>query len=291
MVDSRKRIALAFLFGGTLVAAAFLMGGKQNTYAQEGAAAATVVERSHIDVEDTNGDGIPDWKEALQKTEPIVLPQTATTTYTKPTTFTGKFALAFFEKILRSKMYGSFGKSSEEVIQETTEALARETQDVLFTEEDIEIIETQSDEVIRAYGNHIATIALSQKATGDNEALILQDALRYDDPKRLTELEPIAQSYVTMVTQMLQTPVPSSYVKEHLDLLNAYNAVREDVSAMQKIYEDPMYTFIRTKRYQDDVLGMGNALMQLFDAITAKDKIEWTQTDSASRVQEILKTI
>lgn len=292
MVDSRKRIAGAFVIGGALVVSAFILGGTQkNTHAQ-GSVIAADIERDHIEVTDSNGDGVPDWRESLQKTEPIMLDQKPTTTpYERPHTITGRFALNFFEDLLRSKLYGAFGKSSEELITASTAELAQATQDVLFIEDDITVVENTNPQLARSYGNHIAALALSQKSGTENEVIILQDALRYNNPERLNDLEPIAASYVSMVTQMLETPVPHKYVKEHLDLLNAYNAIREDIDAMQKVHEDPLYTFMRMKRYQDDVLGMSNALTQLFDALYLKDAVVWEETESAALLIDVLDTL
>ncbi len=290
MVGSRIGIAAAFLVGGVLVTGAFIMGAKKHE-AQAGMI-VSVPERDHIAIEDANGDGIPDWREALQKTDPIIISgATSSEPYERPKTVTGRFALNFIEDILRSKMYGSFGDTQEELVAGATADLVSASQDTLFTEEDVNITEAVTPDLLRSYGNHIASIALNAKGGSDNEAIILQDALRYNDPNRLLDLEPISASYVDIVKRMLETPVPERYLKEHLDLLNAYNALREDVSAMQKVYDDPLYTFIRMKRYEDDVAGMAYALSQLFDALYLRDKIEWQEGESAAQLKAVIENI
>jgi hypothetical protein len=287
MVDSRIRIAGAFMIGGALVVSAFLMAEQKQTQQKGEILAATVV-RSHIQIEDENGDGIPDWRDSLQKTEPIML-DSATSTYEKPTTITGKFAVKFLEDMFRSKMYGAFGDSHEELIAEATESLVSESKDVLFEKEDLTLIDDASPEIVRAYGNHIASIALGAKGGGENEAIILQDSLRYNDPDRLRDLDPIVASYVDLVKRMLETPVPVEYTKEHLAVLNAYNAIKEDVSAMQKVYEDALYTLIRAKRYEDDALGMKNALSQILSVISTKENITWSEGESAAQLVKVLE--
>lgn len=286
MVDSQKRIAGAFLIGGILVAGAFAVASLQEKEAQKNTQSAiTAVERTHIEITDANKDGIPDWQEVLQKSDPIVIAE-ATSTYETPKTVTGKFAISFFEDFLRSKNYGAFGDSQEELIQEATEALAKEAIDELFTEKDIIIVDDSNSETLRAYGNRIASIAIGQHSGSDGEAIILQDALRYNDPERLKDLEPIALSYINMIKQMLETPVPEAYAKQHLDLLNTYNAIRADIKGMQKLYDDPMYTFLRMKRYEDDVIGMSNALVNLFNALYLKGNIRWDENEPVSQLIE-----
>ena len=138
--------------------------------------------------------------------------------------------------------------------------------------------------MLKAYGNHIASIALSQEGESESEAIILQDVIRYEDKERLQDLEPIAAGYVQMVKLMLETPVPEAYATEHLNLLNALNAMREDIRGMQKLYEDPLYTFVRLKRYEDDVLGLSNALLGLFNKLHYTDNIEWETDEPASKL-------
>ncbi len=266
MLDSQKRIAGAFLVGATLVAVTFVMGGRTVPPSPSGSLSATVVEREYVKPTDSNGDGVPNWQEELLQEDTIVVPA-ASSTYKEPNTVTGKFALRFFEDFVRSNMYGAFGKSKEEIAQQSAQVLIDQAVDELLTEKDITHFDTDSTQALRVYANQVALILTAHPNTNDNEAIILQDYLRYGKPERLKEIEPIALAYTTIVKNLLETQVPQAYVKQHLDLLNALNAVREDVRGMQKIEDDPMYTLVRFKRYPDDVLGMSNAISNLFNAL------------------------
>jgi hypothetical protein len=286
MVDSHKRIAGAFLIGGILVVGSFVIASEKKA-AQKNAALAAVatIERNHIQITDENEDGVPDWQDSLQKNEPIVVSE-ATSTYEAPTTVTGKFALSFFEDFMRSKNYGAFGDTQEELIAKATAALSKQAADELFTKDDLIVTPKTDSATLKAYGNYIASIPLSQKSGTESEAIILQDALRYDDPARLKDLEPIALAYTNMVKLMLETPVPVIYVNEHLDLLNAYNALREDVKGMQKLEEDPMYTFLRLKRYEDDVAGLANAVTNIFNKLYLESEIRWNDGEPVTLLMQ-----
>lgn len=285
MLDSQKRIAVAFVLGAVLIAGSFYVS-RQNTLAQTSKDGEVVVgERSYITVADANDNGLPDWQDALQKRELFISSESASSTYQQPETVTGKFALSFFEDVIRSKNYGAFGETPEELIERATNELASEAYDELLSRKDIEHTLAGADtQELRAYGNHVAMILTSQNTGEDNEAIILQDSLRYDDVERLQDLDPIIAAYTIMAKQLLEVSVPEEYIPLHLNLLNAVNAVREDIKGMRKLYDDPLYTFLRVKRYQDDVLGMFNATMDLYNTLYTQDKVRWGSDEPASRI-------
>jgi hypothetical protein len=53
-------------------------------------------------------------------------------------------------------------------------------------------------------------------------------------------------------------------VKQHLDLINTFNALHESIKAMALATEDPALALIRLKRYQDDALGLKLALENMY---------------------------
>lgn len=280
MEGSQKRIAVAFLVGSVIVAGSFLISRHSTAHdISNTAAALTPVERVHITPADSDHNGLPDWQDSLIQSDPIELSSTSAS-YTAPTTVTGKFAVQFFEDYMRSQISGPFGQSQEELIQKSTEDLVSQAQDQFFTQKDIALFDATDSESLRAYGNQVANILLTQThSSKDTELVILQDYMRYKKPERIHDLDPIESTYVTMVKEMLEIQVPSSYAKEHLDLTNALDAVREDIRSMQNVDTDALYTLLRVKRYHDDVLGLSNALKALFNTLYLQDNIRWSPDD------------
>lgn len=279
-----RSILVATIFGVLLVVSAYFIGTR--TQVETGELTAQKVGREFVKPEDKDGNGVPDWQDNLLGNDAIVIDENASSTYKKPTTVTGRFGVSFFEDMLRSKMYGVFGKTNEELAVTSAEKLRREAVDELFSEEDITFFETADKEVLRAYGNQVATILVTHQNDGESELYILQKYLRYENPEKLKELEPIALAYTTMVKDLLSMQVPTKYTKQHLDLLNALSAVREDVRGMQKVEEDAMYSLLRTKRYEDDVLGMGNAIKNLFNALYLGDEVRWTEGEPVLKLMK-----
>ncbi len=289
-VDSQKRIAGAFLVGATIVAGAFIVRSHTGTQNNQGALVSTALsERQYIETGDSNKDGVPDWQDALQKEKPLLLATTSSSTYKKPTTVTGKFAVQFFEDYLLSKKNGVFGDTKEELLKKAMQRLAQQSIDELFSEKDITLFPDSDSQTLHDYGNRIASVILAHPNKGDSEGIILQDYVRYQKPERLLDLDPIALAYTTIMKDLLATPVPNTYVKEHLDLTNAVNAVKEDVRAMQKVETDPMFTLLRLKRYQDDVLGLSNALSNVFNALYLRDTVRWNEGEAVTNLIEFPK--
>ncbi len=279
-----RSILVATIFGVLLVVSAYFIGTR--TQVETGELTAQKVGREFVKPEDKDGNGVPDWQDNLLGSDAIVIDENASSTYEKPTTVTGRFGVSFFEDMLRSKMYGVFGKTNEELAVTSAEKLRREAVDELFSEEDITLFETTDKEVLRAYGNQVATILVTHQNGGDSELYILQEYLRYENPEKLKELEPIALAYTTMVKDLFSMQVPTKYTKQHLDLLNTLSAVREDVRGMQKVEEDAMYSLLRTKRYEDDVLGMGNAIKNLFNALYLGDEVRWMEGEPVLKLMK-----
>lgn len=277
----QKRIAWAFAVGLVLVTGAFVLS--RHLQAQNGTTlqVASVMEREHITVTDSDNNGIPNWQDALLNNDPIDLSSGTSTEYTPPKTVTGKVAIDFIQNFLNAKRYGPFGDTNEEIVDKATKQLTEASKDTFFVASDIQIVESNDKASLRKYGNQVASILLGAKTGSESELIILQDALRYDTPEKLAELEPISNAYGTMILEMTQIDVPFTYKDEHLNLLNALGAVHEDINAMRSVNEDALYTFMRLKRYQDDVLGLSNTITILFDTLYTTDEVRFAEGDFA----------
>lgn len=288
MEASQRRIAGAFLVGGGLILFAFVMKptATPEPVANQGlvAVASPGAAREYLQVADQDNDGIPDWQEALQRTEPVVI-QPIDTEYEPPDTMTDEFARTFFEDMVRSENYGAFSAGQDTIINRAVDRFAEQSQDELFGVSDITIIANNSPESIRSYVNVLATIALDQQRPAElpNEYDILSRAYNTNNPEVLKELEPIIDDYTSMVTRIQSLAVPSSYASAHLDMLNAMNAVRIDITAMKEAFADPLYTMVRLKRFREDASAMYLTIINLQKQIL-EDGVEFRSTDPIWRL-------
>ena len=276
-----QKILGSFLVGLALVSGAYTYSSLGISKLSQPATVigASAPARTAIAVTDTDENGIEDWRDTFVTTEAFI--DTATTTYELPTTITGQLSIRFLEGMLRAKQYGPLGKNKEAVTEDTVDALNKATEQELYDTRDVIIMSTWTDDDIRNYANAMANAVLTNNVAGvDSEINIMDDALNNGKTERLKELEVIAEIYSNTLADSLVIPVPSLFLKQHLDLINSYRAIQEDIAAMSLAVTDPMVTFMRFKRYQDDALGLRLSFQNMYVALTPYSRL-FASSDSA----------
>lgn len=264
------KIVGATIIGFALVAGAFTISSLQNdkSIPQPAAVVVGAPQRVAIAVTDTDDNGIEDWRDEFVTTEPLIITGASTSDYTLPDTLTGKMSIDFMEDLIRSRNYGPFGPSQERVIQNTIDTLAKETEITLYDTSDITIMSEWDDQDILNYANTAAAIIYNNSdPTLAGELEILRNIFTTGDYSQVSELEKLAMVYQSYRDDTLKIPVPAFLTKEHLDLINTYHALFEDIHAMAMVDTDPAVSLLRLKRYQDDATGLGYALQNMYLAL------------------------
>lgn len=259
---------------GTLVVlGAFYLRGQAEQPGEDGIAVTAAPERKYIEPVDSDGDGTQDWEEGLSARtyESITLPSTlvASTTYTPPTTFTGKFSEAFFQDYMSGKIENDGEVDAETLVSNAVVAIEESTKSRTYSRLEIITVPT-TDESVRAYGNRIMEIVRDRSINNEHEMVILERALSKNDPTILEELRPIQTVYEQIIKDTLLVPTPDEFVKEHIDMLNANEAILTDLIAMQKTFTDPLYALARTKGYENDTLLLFHAFKNMGAKLTAR---------------------
>ncbi len=263
---SQKRIIGAILFGTAVIAVALVVKREPTKLRDitvvngEAIVVTAAPDRQAIPIADTNSDGVPDWQESLQATEALALSST-TETFIAPETLTDQFALEFFEQMVRNENYGEFGKSPEEFVATFSDSLAKEAVDKVIAPNQIVTTNDNSPTTLARYGEAIARVILAHDDTvRENEAVILERALRDNNPEELKKLDGKIDVYTQILNETLSITAPSSVANEHLLLVNAYQAILSDLYAMRDAFNDPMLALLRMKRYQDDASMLATAI-------------------------------
>ncbi len=284
MDGSQKKIFGAFLVGFVIIAAALWLRLETAVPAGDGGepvvATTDTPARQLIPVSDKDSDGIPDWQEALQKAEPIILNNTSDNY--QPETLTEQFSISFLQDMVLARNYGDFGKTPEELANLASEQLANAEPDKMYEQKDIIVLPDNSAAAKRVYMNQMALIIMENSVPrgSANEIEILKRAYQQENETELENLDSIIAMYKDLIDRSLKTPAPSSYTKEHLDVINVYNAVYNDIVAMKSAFSDPLRTVVRLKRYEEDATGLYVALLNLQKKVVG-DNITFTTNDPA----------
>jgi hypothetical protein len=259
-----QKIMGAFVLGIGLIAGTYTyvnFGNPRITYPVYTQEASSI--RSAIAVTDNDNNGIEDWRDVFTTAEPVIIGEPSAS-YTPPTTVTGRLGISFFEDYVRSKNYGPFGRSQDELIIDAVNELARNTEQKLYGVSNISVMETWQDTDIKNYANVMGgSIIQNSKEGSASELVILSDIISNQATERIPELNLIAGFYKSMRDEAIATPVPAQFLKEHLDLINTYEALYQDILAMGQSLDDPAVSLLRIKRYREDALGLELALQNM----------------------------
>jgi hypothetical protein len=264
------KVVGATIIGFALVAGAYVVNNFGQSYqpSQSAVAQASVpTPRVAIPVSDNDNNGIEDWRDTFVTAEPIIINQTDQP-YTPPATITGQMSIQFMEGVIRSKYYGSFANSEEEVIRRTITGLTKEASDRLYGKADITIMRDWNEADIVNYANTLANILYTNSVPDlESEVLILRDIVNNKNVSRMSELKTLVNVYRNYRDDTLKLPVPDFMAKQHLDLINTYHAILSDIEAMTLAFDDPAVTLLRLKRYEEDATGLALALQNIYLAL------------------------
>jgi hypothetical protein len=286
VVTGYLRIGGAIISAALIVLGAFLLS-RNDVGVQTAASLQATEGRSYIEPVDSDGDGTPDWEENALRRIYDTLPSPTTTatdiaTYEKPTTFTGRFSEAFFQDYLSGKVSGADLSDPTDIVNKAVETIEANTGTNFYNRLDITVI-PDSDFAFREYGNTIGKIIVEDsapKGTG-KEMVILQRALETNDETLLAGLDPIHTAYTNYVLHTLETPVPESFATEHLALVNTYQSILDDVSAMRGVFTDPLLGLARVNRYQNNASGLYYALQNIIIKLTERGVVYATDEPGA----------
>ena len=270
--QSKNRVIGAFVVGFAIVAGAYTLSSfTKPTLSVPTESVATVAAaptRVAIAVQDANDDGIEDWRETFITPSQTIRSNTSTTTPFVPETVTEQFGVNFFQDIVRMKGYDGIGRTEEQVLSDTIKNLTSLAKDTIIDVRSIVIGEDSSAQAVRTYANSHADIILTYGKTGTRPELeVLDELLKTASPEAAKELGVIANAYKNMSEQVQKLVVPPQLAKMHLDLINVYQALYIDISAMQGAITDPMVSLIRLQRYEDDADGLVYAMENMYQAV------------------------
>jgi len=291
MTSAKIRIFASAGFGVIIVTLAFIMNlSQENNPEPEVDNALAISTRKHIEVVDSDKDGVPDWQANLIDSEPIYLDATNTEPYVPPDTLTGQYSARFFRDSLSLDSFGALQENKGGLIEGTIRDMEEETKEKIYVRSDLEnIVVVTNPDGLRTYGNLVAGNIFYYQTDEENEVVIFNKFLQEENPRYLEKLTVIEQQYDNIIGALLKLEVPEKYVFEHLSILNKFSALKENVVGMQLYFDDPFYTAMRYRRITTDVLNTNISIMSLYDALYLDEKIEFADDEALPVLVELLQ--
>lgn len=267
-----KKLVISLILGGALIGGSYLVStnaGERFSYRSNSSAAS--VELKTLISQDSDGDGIKDWEEALWGTDPenadsdsdgtqdaveIATLRTAagisTTTIAvggKAGSETDAFAREIFASALGLKQSGQLTDASVESLSSVLlEQFATTTFGNLYGKEDLKL--SSGDAASKeAYRSAITPIFKRYAPYNlGSELSVISEALG-GAPSRIDALSSYALSYERLAKELSAVPVPSPIIEAHLNAINGMAAVARSLRTIQEVFENPLPGYVALIEY------------------------------------------
>lgn len=246
---------------------------------------------------DSDGDGVPDWEEALWGTDPnkkITFNDTPDATYienkkkalnieenasanAQNLTETDKFAREFFTSYSAMKSSGQVDSTTINNFSNTLgQNIVNPTLIDRYTETDIKINSADDTATKQKYYADVKKLFTSYQSAGIGDELdIISQGLATnstngatDNGDQYAKLSVIADAYQNFAQKVMEVSVPQSLAQYHLLIANSANNTGISVSSMAKMVDDPIVGLSGLSQYQKYSDALVKAVADLETALT-----------------------
>lgn len=258
-------------------------------------------------LKDSDSDGLKDWEEELYGTDPqnahshqadltdgevvakgILTPKSVAPsepdlnfpgTPAAPSSLTERFSQKFVGQYLLTR--GTNPPTDEEMLRFVTSAVnelaAQATSTPTYTATDAIVISENTHETFTSYAiNAEAAITSVAVKSGKTELAYLQEALENNDNSALEKLKEIADGYKAMAKALMNVPVPSSLLPEHVALANSFMYMSDATRDLTVFSDDPIRAFVGLGVYRSRLLDLSQVFINL-DGIFTESDVTFTQ--------------
>lgn len=295
-----KRIVISIILAVILIGGSFALSNN-NEKLQSATPNASLKQASlNIAEVDTDGDGLKDWEERLWKSDyknpdtdgdgtkdgeeislgrdPIIAgPDDLLSRYRNELISVSDFATdkslnttdvlgrAFLSEYIGAKASGSALTSSEQqnIINEIVSGKLSSLSPKVYIYQDLNISADNSKAALEIYAEGVASLLLDYAKKTQSELAVLGKALGSNDPADLKKLDPIVLNMQTVISGLLNLKVPQALAEKHLNFINAFSAVKEDVSLMRQVFSDPVVGLLAVTSYKKDSADFASSFVEI----------------------------
>jgi hypothetical protein len=316
---SRKSgIVGALVIAGVLIGGAYLLSGNPSSLfdTQTANAESTQQLLQSYSQKDSDGDGLPDWEEALYGTDPnnphsfsptltdgqavaegLIKPKFSTTTATSTDatnsdipgvapasgSMTDQFAQNLFGQFISQS--GGTDPSASDIDTFAQEAMQEEvdnhTHTNKFSLSDVKVSGTGSQALLTYAAGADSVLAANTVPTAESEVDYFSDAMERNDTSALAKVAAIGNAYTTYANGFSQLSVPSEAQGADLEIINAMSNLGDDITDMSMGNTDPLRAYLGLQQYEIDAPNLTKAYADMY-VVFAKENITTSYSDSSS---------
>ena len=273
-----NRIVGSLFVASLLVASAYFFSGPSIFSHHVASAESTDDLLKSYAAKDSDGDGLPDWQEALYGTDPnkaisnqFGIPDGEAVSEGKLTPQTlknqlpqdnvaipvseipgvdpaqGSVTEQFSQQFLQAYMAKSNGQplsdaDQQALVSQLLANLAAESQPLFSSIYTKISVRTSSSETNLQYADAVERIFAQDDLPADsnNPVEIMQSLIINKDPSAKTKLLAVASMYRKLANDLLSTPAPIALTNDHLSLIQAFDSLNKSVLLIATYEKDPV---------------------------------------------------
>ena len=196
-------------------------------------------------------------------------PAQAKTSESKPLTMTDQIGRDLFTQYWQIHQAGLDSDQSvmDSVSSRFADQVAAVATPVAYSSADVKATTDLNSSSVVNYAKNLMSV-LKNIPTSD-AASIANDALNNKNGVTLSQIDPLIETYESIIAAMKNIPVPQGFVTYHVNLLNGISTVLFNAEALRKTDVDPIRGLAAISIYIQGMEQISNSLANLQSAFTA----------------------
>jgi hypothetical protein len=155
----------------------------------------------------------------------------------------------------------------------TTKAVQAGIQGPKFTVNDIDIVDSNSGQSLRNYGNALGALLTRHAHVSEtNEIEVFYSSVaKGGNVSRLAEMDPFISSYRNFMSEAVALPVPSNIAVRHLALMNSLYSYSDVLKKLRHMEKDPLLAIVSLGEVVDNVQEVLTSLEDIKNFFVQKD--------------------
>ena len=216
----------------------------------------------------------PNWRNELsgvsQNTTFNTTPTQTSESALTESTLTDTVSTAFISNYLALKQNGNLNSTSaQDLIDKTISYIGQNSSQVTkISESQLNVVADNGNQSIMDYGENFGNIIKNNTHKEvENELEIIMDAMNSKDSLKINELNNIIAVYEKTFHELIKIPVPKTFVKVHLNLVNSINGIYLALTEIKNVFSDPIRGLTALKNYKENATIFIQAKKALIDFI------------------------